>query len=56
VAGVATGPNDREGPVLRPVFWHTPILAALDRVLVAVQAWCFAGVVPANLLFLICDR
>jgi lactate permease len=46
VAGVATGQAGGEGPILRKVFWHSLVLAALVGVLVWIQARYFPGVVP----------
>ena len=46
VAGVATGQQGEEGTILRSVFWHSLVLAALVGVLVLLQAYVFPGVVP----------
>jgi len=46
VASVATGQSGGEGRILRSVFWHSLILAALVGVLIFVQAYVFPGVVP----------
>ena len=46
VAGVATGQQGHEGPILRYVFWHSLVLAALVGVLVMVQAYVVPWMVP----------
>ncbi|HVZ64506.1 MAG TPA: L-lactate permease [Lacunisphaera sp.] len=46
VAGVATGQQGQEGTILRSVFWHSLVLAALVGLLVLLQAYVFPGVVP----------
>jgi lactate permease len=46
VAGVATGQQGQEGWILRGVFWHSLILAAIAGLLVLLQAYVFPGVVP----------
>ncbi|HZZ85020.1 MAG TPA: L-lactate permease [Anaeromyxobacteraceae bacterium] len=46
VAGVATGQQGHEGPILRYVFWHSLVLACLVGVMVMLQAYVFTGVVP----------
>ncbi|MBL9216675.1 MAG: L-lactate permease [Opitutaceae bacterium] len=46
VAGVATGQHGQEGQILRGVFWHSLVLAALVGVLVFLQAYVFPGIVP----------
>ena len=46
VAGVATGQQGHEGPILRYVFWHSLVLAALVGVLVMLQAYVFPWIVP----------
>ncbi len=46
VAGVATGQQGHEGPILRYVFWHSLVLACLVGVLVLVQSLFFPGVIP----------
>jgi lactate permease len=48
VAGVATGQEGGEGSILRYVFWHSLILAALVGLLVLAQAYCFPGITPAG--------
>jgi lactate permease len=48
VASVATGQQGGEGAILRSVFWHSLILAALVGVLVLLQAYVFPGVVPTH--------
>jgi lactate permease len=47
VAGVATGQQGNEGQILRYVFWHSIVLAALVGVLVLIQAYVVPGIVPA---------
>lgn len=47
VASVATEQHDREGEILRYVFWHSLTLAVLVGVLVFVQAYVFPQIVPA---------
>ncbi|HVP61835.1 MAG TPA: L-lactate permease [Myxococcaceae bacterium] len=46
VAGVATGQVGEEGNILRYVFWHSLVLAALVGVLVMLQAYVFPGMIP----------
>ena len=46
VAGVATGQVGGEGEILRYVFFHSIVLAALVGVVVLLQAYVFPGVVP----------
>jgi lactate permease len=46
VAGVATGQEGQEGPILRYVFFHSVALAAMVGVLILLQAYVFPGVVP----------
>jgi lactate permease len=46
VAGVATGQEGGEGEILRYVFFHSIILAALVGVLVMLQAYVFTWMVP----------
>ncbi|MEW5975633.1 MAG: L-lactate permease [Acidobacteriota bacterium] len=46
VAGVATGQQGNEGEILRYVFFHSLILAALVGVLVMLQAYVFPWIVP----------
>jgi len=46
VAGVATGQQGEEGNILRFVFWHSLVLAALVGVLVLLQAYVFPGMIP----------
>jgi lactate permease len=46
VAGVATGQQGEEGNILRYVFWHSLVLAALVGVLVMLQAYVFPGMIP----------
>lgn len=46
VAGVATGQEGKEGEILRYVFFHSLVLAALVGVLVMLQAYVFPGIVP----------
>lgn len=48
VAGVATGQEGGEGDILRYVFWHSLILAALVGVLVMLQAYVFTWMVPGS--------
>jgi lactate permease len=46
VAAVATGQHNQEGPILRFVFWHSLVLAVLMGVLVLVQAYWAAWMIP----------
>ncbi|MCI0423849.1 MAG: lactate permease LctP family transporter [Acidobacteria bacterium] len=46
VAGVATGQQGGEGDILRYVFFHSVVLAALVGVLVMLQAYVFPWMVP----------
>jgi lactate permease len=46
VAGVATGQEGHEGEILRYVFWHSLVLAALVGVLVLVQAYWLSWMIP----------
>jgi lactate permease len=46
VAGVATGQQGNEGSILRFVFWHSIVLAALVGVVVLLQAYVFPWMVP----------
>ena len=46
VAGVATGQQGQEGEILRYVFWHSLALAALVGLLVMLQAYFLAGMIP----------
>jgi lactate permease len=46
VAAVATGQHNQEGPILRFVFWHSLVLALLMGVLVLLQAYVFAWMIP----------
>ena len=46
VAGVATGQQGQEGQILRAVFWHSLVLAALVGLLVLAQAYVFPGMIP----------
>jgi lactate permease len=46
VAGVATGQVGGEGEILRYVFWHSLVLAAMVGVLVYLQAYVFPWMVP----------
>lgn len=46
VAGVATGQVGKEGEILRYVFFHSVVLAALVGVLVYMQAYMFPGIIP----------
>ncbi|MBV9948232.1 MAG: L-lactate permease, partial [Myxococcales bacterium] len=48
VAGVATGQRGGEGAILRYVFLHSLVLAALVGVLVLLQSHVFPGVIPAG--------
>jgi lactate permease len=48
VAGVATGQEGGEGEILRYVFFHSIILAALVGVLVMLQAYVFPWMVPGS--------
>ena len=47
VAGVATGQQGEEGNILRYVFFHSLVLAALVGVLVFLQAYVFTWMIPA---------
>jgi lactate permease len=46
VAGVATGQKGNEGAILRYVFLHSLVLAALVGVLVYLQCYVFPGIIP----------
>ena len=46
VAAVATGQHNQEGPILRFVFWHSLVLAVLMGVVVMLQAYVFAWMIP----------
>jgi lactate permease len=46
VAGVATGQHGQEGHILRYVFWHSLILAALVGIVVTLQAYVFTWMIP----------
>jgi lactate permease len=46
VAGVATGQEGHEGEILRYVFWHSLVLAALVGVLVLAQAYWLSWMIP----------
>jgi lactate permease len=46
VAGVATGQRGGEGAILRYVFFHSLVLAALVGVLVSLQCYVFPGIIP----------
>lgn len=46
VAAVATGQHNQEGPFLRFVFWHSLALAVLMGVLVLLQAYWDAWMIP----------
>jgi lactate permease len=46
VASVATGQHGKEGEILRYVFWHSLVLAALVGVLVFGQAYWLSGMIP----------
>lgn len=46
VAAVATGQHNQEGPILRFVFWHSLVLAILMGLLVLLQAYVFAWIIP----------
>jgi lactate permease len=46
VAGAATGQSGREGEILRFVFWHSLVLAALMGGLVMVQAYLTPWIIP----------
>ncbi len=46
VAGVATGQQGKEGEILRYVFFHSLVLAALVGVLVLAMARLFPWMVP----------
>jgi lactate permease len=48
VAGVATGQQGNEGEILRYVFFHSLVLAALVGVLVMLQAYVFPGMIPGR--------
>ncbi len=47
VGAVATGQHGKEGEILRYVFWHSLVLAALVGVVVFLQAYVLTGMVPA---------
>jgi len=46
VAGAATGQNGREGEILRFVFWHSIVLAALMGLLIMAQAYWLTWMIP----------
>ena len=46
VAGVATGQQGEEGTILRYVFFHSLVLAAMVGILVMLQAYVFPGMIP----------
>lgn len=46
VATAATGQSGREGKILRYVFWHSVVLAALMGIVVMLQAYVFPWMVP----------
>jgi lactate permease len=46
VASVATNMHDQEGAILRYVFWHSIVLAALVGVVVFLQAYVFPWMIP----------
>jgi lactate permease len=46
VAGVATGQHGQEGEILRYVFFHSLVLAALVGVVVFLQAYVFPWMIP----------
>jgi len=46
VASVATNQHGKEGEILRYVFWHSLVLAALVGVLVFGQAYWLSGMIP----------
>ena len=46
VAAVATGQKGGEGKILRFVFWHSVVLAAMVGVLTMLQAYVFPWMVP----------
>jgi lactate permease len=46
VASVATNQHGKEGEILRYVFWHSLVLAAMVGVVVFLQAYVFTGMVP----------
>lgn len=48
VAGVATGQRGGEGAILRYVFFHSLVLAALVGVLVCLQCYVFPGIIPES--------
>jgi lactate permease len=47
VAAVATGQSGSEGQILRFVFFHSLVLAAMIGVLTLLQAYVFDWMVPA---------
>jgi lactate permease len=48
VASIATDQHGQEGTILRSVFWHSVILAALVGLLVALQASWLSSMVPQH--------
>ncbi len=46
VSAAATGQSGQEGPILRFVFWHSLVLAALMGLLVLAQAYWWTSVIP----------
>jgi lactate permease len=48
VASAATGQHGSEGQILRFVFWHSVVLAALVGLLTLVQAYWLSWMIPGN--------
>jgi lactate permease len=48
VSAAATNQPGGEGQILRYVFWHSVVLAALMGLLTLLQAYVFPGMVPGN--------
>jgi len=48
VASAATEQTGEEGAILRFVFWHSLVLAALMGLLVLLQAYVGTGMVPTG--------
>ncbi|MCX6551053.1 MAG: L-lactate permease [Acidobacteria bacterium] len=48
VAGAATGQEGHEGALLRAVFWHSLVLAAIMGLIVLAQAYVVPWMVPGN--------
>jgi lactate permease len=47
VSAAATGQSGGEGPILRYVFWHSVVLAAIMGLIVMLQAYVFPWMIPS---------